>query len=319
MVDLRSIEEAHRRIRNHIIHTPVMTSTTINRMSGCQVFFKCENLQRAGAFKFRGAYNVLSQLSAEERKRGVIAHSSGNHAQAVALAAKLLDIDAIIVMPKNSSPVKIQATQGYGATIILCDSTIEARVEVTQKLIDENSYVLVHPYNDADIISGAGTAVLELINETGPLDWVFAPVGGGGLISGTAIATKGLSPKTQVIAVEPKGADDAYRSFKSGTLIPSRNPQTIADGLLTSLGDLTFKIIKQNVDDIITVSDSEILNAMRLHWERMKLIVEPSGAVPLAGILQHSKYLRNQQVGAIISGGNVDLSHFFHHLDQSIQ
>ncbi len=319
MVDLRSIEEAHRRIRNHIIHTPVMTSTTINRMSGCKVFFKCENLQRAGAFKFRGAYNVLSQLSAEERKRGVIAHSSGNHAQAVALAAKLLDIDAIIVMPKNSSPVKIQATQGYGATIILCDSTIEARVEVTQKLIDENSYVLVHPYNDADIISGAGTAVLELINETGPLDWVFAPVGGGGLISGTAIATKGLSPKTQVIAVEPKGADDAYRSFKSGTLIPSRNPQTIADGLLTSLGDLTFKIIKQNVDDIITVSDSEILNAMRLHWERMKLIVEPSGAVPLAGILQHSKYLRNQQVGAIISGGNVDLSHFFHHLDQSIQ
>ncbi len=319
MVDLRSIEEAHRRIRNHIIHTPIMTSTTINRMSGCQVFFKCENLQRAGAFKFRGAYNVLSQLNAEERKRGVIAHSSGNHAQAVALAAKLLDIDAIIVMPKNSSPVKIQATQGYGATIILCDSTIEARVEVTQKLIDENSYVLVHPYNDADIISGAGTAALELINETGPLDWIFAPVGGGGLISGTAIAAKGLSPKTQVIAVEPKGADDAYRSFKSGTLIPSRNPQTIADGLLTSLGDLTFKIIKQNVDDIITVSDSEILNAMRLHWERMKLIVEPSGAVPLAGILQHSKYLRNQQVGAIISGGNVDLSHFFHHLDQSIQ
>lgn len=319
MVDLRSIEEAHRRIRNHIIHTPVMTSTTINRMSGCQVFFKCENLQRAGAFKFRGAYNVLSQLNAEERKKGVIAHSSGNHAQAVALAAKLLDIDAIIVMPKNSSPVKIQATQGYGATIILCDSTIEARVEVTQKLIDENSYVLVHPYNDADIISGAGTAALELINETGPLDWIFAPVGGGGLISGTAIAAKGLSPKTQVIAVEPKGADDAYRSFKSGTLIPSRNPQTIADGLLTSLGDLTFKIIKQNVDDIITVSDSEILNAMRLHWERMKLVVEPSGAVPLAGILQHSKYLRNQQVGAIISGGNVDLSHFFHHLDQSIQ
>ncbi len=319
MVDLRSIEEAHRRIRNHIIHTPVMTSTTINRMSGCQVFFKCENLQRAGAFKFRGAYNVLSQLNAEERKKGVIAHSSGNHAQAVALAAKLLDIDAIIVMPKNSSPVKIQATQGYGATIILCDSTIEARVEVTQKLIDENSYVLVHPYNDADIISGAGTAALELINETGPLDWIFAPVGGGGLISGTAIAAKGLSPKTQVIAVEPKGADDAYRSFKSGTLIPSRNPQTIADGLLTSLGDLTFKIIKQNVDDIITVSDSEILNAMRLHWERMKLIVEPSGAVPLAGILQHNKYLRNQQVGAIISGGNVDLSQFFHHLDQYIQ
>jgi threonine dehydratase len=318
MVDLHSIEDAYRRICNHIIHTPVMTSTTINQMTRCQVFFKCENLQRAGAFKFRGAYNTLTQLNSAERKRGVIAHSSGNHAQAVALAAKLLDIKATIVMPKNSSPVKIKATQGYGAEVIHCDSTVEARVEVTQQLIDKHNYVLIHPYNDARIISGAGTAALELINESGPLDLMVAPVGGGGLISGTALATKGLSPKTQVIAVEPKGADDAYRSFKSGTLIPSRNPRTIADGLLTSLGDLTFKIIKQNVDDIITVSESEILNAMRLHWERMKLIVEPSGAVPLAGVLQYCRHHKNQRVGVIISGGNVDISQFFQHLEQLI-
>ncbi len=311
MITLSDIREAHSRIQDRIEKTPVMSSSTINRMTGCEVFFKCENLQRVGAFKFRGALNTLLQLSEDEKERGVIAHSSGNHAQALALASSMLDINATIVMPKNSPTVKVNATRGYGATIVFCENSTESRVAVANELIEEHGYTLIHPYNDPRIIAGAGTAALELINETGPLDYVLGPVGGGGLISGTSIATKGLCPDATVIAVEPANADDAYRSIKADRILPSVNPNTIADGLRTQLGELTFPIIKKYVDRIVLVEENEILDAMRLLWERMKLVVEPSGAVSLAGFLKISKDIEKKRVGIIISGGNVDLTDFF--------
>jgi threonine dehydratase len=311
MVTLEDIKLAHKRIGALIVKTPVMTSTTVNRMTGCEVFFKCENLQKAGAFKFRGALNVVLQLSDEERRRGVITHSSGNHAQALSLAALTLGIKATIVMPCTSPKVKIDATRGYGAEVVLCEPTLESRERITNEIIEKRGQVLVHPYDNSRIIAGAGTAALELIEEVGALDYVFAPVGGGGLVSGTALATKGLCPEANVIAVEPKGADDAYRSFKSGNLYPSVNPNTIADGLLTSLCNLTFGIIKEHVDDIVTVVDVEIVEAMRILWERMKLVVEPSGAVSLAGLLALNNQIDDERVGVIISGGNVDLAGFF--------
>jgi len=311
MVDFQDVKAAYERIRRAVIQTPIMTSLTINRLANCSIFFKCENFQRIGAFKFRGAYNALVQLSPKERERGVIAHSSGNHAQAVALAAKMLDMKATIVMPSDSSLVKLAATREYGAEVVLCKSTTEDRVKTTNDLIAKFNYILIHPYDNVHVISGNGTVALELIEEVGAIDYMFAPIGGGGLISGTAIATKGLCPKAKIIGVEPANADDAYRSFKTGKLHPSVNPNTIADGLRTSLSELTFKIIRSTVDDIITVTEAEIVNAMRLLWERMKIIVEPSGAVPLAGILKMGGLQENQRVGIIISGGNVDLSGFF--------
>lgn len=318
MVSFDDVKAAHDRIRKAIIETPVMTSLTANQRANCSIFFKCENFQRIGAFKFRGAYNAISQLTTEEKARGVIAHSSGNHAQAVALAAKMLGIKATIVMPKNASPVKIAATKGYGATVVFCEPTVLIREETTQELIEYHKYILIHPYDDSRIIAGAGTAAFELINEVGSLDFMFAPVGGGGLISGTAIATKGLCPSAKVIAVEPEQANDAYRSFKSGRLYPSISPNTIADGLRTSLSELTFSIIHQHVDEIITVTENEILEAMRFLWERMKLVVEPSGAVPLAGLFKIKKLVSNQRVGVILSGGNVDLTQVFDHWHKQI-
>jgi len=318
MVSFDDVKAAHDRIRKAIIETPVMTSLTANQLANCSIFFKCENFQRIGAFKFRGAFNALSQLSTEEKARGVITHSSGNHGQAVALAAKMLGIKATVVMPKNSSQAKIAATKGYGATVVFCEPTVLVREETTQELIESHKYILVHPYDDPKIIAGAGTAAFELINEVGTLNVVFAPVGGGGLISGTAITTKGLCPSAKVFAVEPEQANDAYRSFKSGKLYPSINPNTIADGLRTSLSELTFSIIQQHVDDIITVSEDEILEAMRFLWERMKLVVEPSGAVPLAGLFKIKRQISNQRVGIILSGGNVDLTRIFDHWHKEI-
>jgi threonine dehydratase len=314
----KEVEAALARIRQVTHHTPVMTSRTVNTLTGGEVFFKCENFQRVGAFKFRGAYNAISQLSSAERRKGVIAHSSGNHAQAVALAAILLGVKATIVMPENSSPIKMQATQGYGATIVKCGNSTVDRQKRTTELIEEHGYTLIHPYNDLRVIHGAGTAAYELIKEVGPLDWIFAPVGGGGLLSGTAIATKGLCPGANVIGVEPKNADDAYRSLKEGTILPSENPQTIADGLRTSLGSNTFKIIQEKVDDIITVSEKQILVAMRILWERMKLVVEPSGAVAMAGLLYGGLPVEGQKIGVIISGGNIDLNDFFTYLERQI-
>lgn len=311
MVGLQDVYDAHERIRDYALWTPVMTSSTIDTLTDCQVFFKCENFQRVGAFKFRGAFNTVLQLTEEEQKKGVIAHSSGNHAQALALAASLSGVKATIVMPKNSPQVKVNATRGYGAEIVFCENSTESRVQVANDLIAKHDYVLIHPYNDERIIAGAGTAAMELIEEVEELDYVFAPVGGGGLLSGTSISTKGLCPESVVIAVEPENADDAYRSFRDGKIYPSVNPNTIADGLRTQLGEVTFRVIQEFVDSIITVSEEEIVEAMRLLWERMKMVVEPSGAVSLAGLLKMKDELNDKRVGVIISGGNIDLTEFF--------
>jgi threonine dehydratase len=318
MVTLQDILDAQKRIQNVVVKTPVMTSSTIDRMTKSTVFFKCENFQRVGAFKFRGAYNAVSQLSPAERERGVIAHSSGNHAQALALAASLLGVKAVIVMPKNSTQVKVNATRDYGAEIVFCENSVENRVSVCDALIEEYGYTLIHPYNDARIVAGAGTAALELLQEVGQLEYVFAPVGGGGFLSGTSVATKGLQSSTKIIGVEPANADDAYRSFRAGKIFPSINPNTIADGLRTQLGDLTFEIIRQYVDDIITVTEKELVSAMRLLWERMKLVVEPSGAVSLAGLLKLKAEVADCRSGVLISGGNIDMSYFFDTLINSI-
>lgn len=315
MVAFKDIEDAYERIKDKIVKTPVMTSTTVDRLTGCEVHFKCENLQRVGAFKFRGALNTLIQLGEDEREQGVIAHSSGNHAQAVALAASMLDIKATIVMPRNSSQVKVNATRGYGAKVVFCEPTIQARETTTDSLVEKHGFTFVHPFNNPSIIAGAGTAAFEFIQEVGSLDYIFAPVGGGGLLSGTSIATKGLCPEAKAIGVEPENADDAFRSFNEKRLIPSIDPDTIADGLLTSLGDITFRIILDHVDEIVTVSEGEIISSMRTLWERMKLVVEPSGAVSLAGLLKKSGAIRGSRVGVVISGGNVDLADFFRRYD----
>lgn len=312
------VEAAYERIKDIVNRTPVMTSTTLNEQLNCECFFKCENFQKIGAFKFRGAVNTLLQLSKEEKERGVITHSSGNHAQALSLAAKIVGVKAVIVMPENAPKVKVAATKGYGAEIVVCGSKPGDREEAVIPLMEKYGYTLVHPSDDLRIIQGAGTSAYELIKEVGELDYVFAPVGGGGFLSGTAIATKGLLPKAKMIAVEPKNADDAYRSFKEGKIIPSINPNTIADGLRTQLGPNTFKIVMKYVDDIITVSEEEIVDAMQFQWERMKLVVEPSGSVSLAGVLSKQYDLEGTRVGIMISGGNIDLTDFFATLKNSL-
>ncbi|MFX0100577.1 MAG: pyridoxal-phosphate dependent enzyme [Candidatus Hodarchaeota archaeon] len=320
MVLFSEIEDAYNRIKGTINHTPVMTSRTLNEMVKGTVYIKCENYQRMGAFKFRGAYNTISQLSKEQKAKGVVTHSSGNHAQAVALASKLLGIKATIVMPDVSPVVKVNATRDtYGATVVMCKNTQQDRESTTQELIDEHGYTLVHPYDNDDVIRGAGTAAYELIQEKGDIDYMFCPVGGGGLLSGTAIATKGCCPSSKVIAVEPELANDAYRSFKEKKLLKNEStPRTIADGLRTNLSERTFKIIIENVDQIILVSEREILDALRFIWERMKMIVEPSGAVPLAGVLSGQLDLENKRIGVIISGGNIDLGAFFKLLEEKL-
>ncbi len=314
----RRIERAYKRIKNVVVCTPVMSSGTLNKIVDCECYLKCENFQKTGAFKFRGAYNALSQLSREQKKRGVITHSSGNHAQALALAANILEIKAVVAMPDNASPMKVAATKSYGADVVICNSYPTARENAVIPLIKTHGYSLIHPSDDLRIIAGAGTAAYELIREVGPLDYVVCPVGGGGLLSGTAIASKSLLPSVKVVGVEPKNADDAYRSFKAGKLIPMSNPDTIADGLRTSLGHNTFRIIMENVDKIITVSEEEIVDAMQFLWERMKLVVEPSGAVSLAGVLSKQINLASKKVGIIISGGNIDLASFFDGMKQNL-
>ncbi|NHI93756.1 MAG: pyridoxal-phosphate dependent enzyme [Candidatus Lokiarchaeota archaeon] len=311
MVELKDIEQAYKRLDGKANKTPVMTSRTLNEMVDASVFLKCENFQRIGAFKFRGAFNKISQLSSEQKKKGVITHSSGNHAQAVAIVAKLLHIKAVIVMPDNAPEVKVNATKGYGAKIVFCENNAEAREKTAQELINANGYTMIHPYDDDQIIAGSGTAAYELIKQVGELDYVFCPIGGGGLISGTAVATKGLSNSSIVIGVEPEMASDAYKSFKSGKIFSSIYPDTIADGLRTSLSERTFEYIKKYVDEIIIVSEKEIIDAMKFLWERMKLVIEPSGAVPVAGIIKYKEKLKSKRVGAIISGGNIDLKDFF--------
>ena len=304
---LNDIQVAADRIEGYVVRTPVMTSGSIDHITGAEIFFKCENLQRVGAFKYRGATNAVLSLTDEEAENGVATHSSGNHAQALALAARNRGIPAYIVMPTNSPRVKVNAVKGYGGRITFCQPTLASRETTLDEVVKETGAYFIHPYNDPRIISGQGTAALELLDEIDPLDIVMAPVGGGGLLSGTSIAVKGVSPETKVIAAEPLNADDACRSFRTGTLIPSKDPDTIADGLRTSLSDLTFRIIMENVDDIVTVSEEGIVKAMRITWERMKLLVEPSAAVPLGAILENKLDVSGKRIGIILSGGNVDL------------
>jgi threonine dehydratase len=320
MADYKEIREAYKRIKDYVNKTPVMTSRTLNRKTGAEVFLKCENFQRVGAFKMRGAVNAISQLSEEEKNKGVITHSSGNHAQAVALSAKLLDIDATIVMPKTSPKVKIKATRDtYGANVVLCENSLEARQSTTDKLIQKHGYTLIHPYDNDNVIAGAGTAAYELLNQINNLEMILAPVGGGGLLSGTSIATKGFNADIKVYGVEPENVDDAYRSFQSGEIKENETINSIADGLLTNLSERTFSIITNNVDQIVTVSEMEILSAMRFIWERMKLVVEPSGACSLAGVLSEKFPIKNKRIGVIISGGNVELNEFFEKYEAKIE
>jgi threonine dehydratase len=301
------IELAQKTIHEYAHRTPVLTSSSINKIVGAELHFKCENFQKVGAFKFRGACNAVFSLSQAEMEKGVATHSSGNHAAALALAAKMRGIPAYIVMPETSPEIKKKAVAGYGAKITFCKPTLQARESTLAKVVEETGATEIHPYNNFYVIAGQGTAARELIEETGEFDIIIAPVGGGGLLSGTAISTKKLLPNCKVIAAEPAGADDAFRSFRAGKLIPSVNPKTIADGLLTSLGERNFAIISEKVDDIVTVSEEKIVEAMRLIWERMKIIVEPSSAVPLASILENKINVQNKKVGIILSGGNLDL------------
>lgn len=301
------VENAHLIVQKYAHRTPVLTSSSINKIVGGKLFFKCENLQKVGAFKFRGACNAVFSLSEEDAQKGVATHSSGNHAAALALAAKMRGVAAHIVMPDNSPEIKKKAVAGYGAKITFCEPTLQARESTLAKVIQKTGATEVHPYNNFNVIAGQGTAAKELIEDEGGFDIIMAPVGGGGLLSGTAISTKHLLSKCKVIAAEPAGADDAYRSFHEKKIIPSVQPKTIADGLLTSLGERNFAIIMDKVDDIATVSEEKIVEAMRMIWERMKIIIEPSSAVPLAAILEGKVDIQNKKVGIILSGGNLDL------------
>lgn len=304
---LATIREAAQRIQPYIHRTPILHSESINRLTGCRIVFKCENLQKVGAFKMRGASNAVFLLPAKQAANGVVTHSSGNHGAALALAARHRNIPAYIVMPEDTAQVKKEAVQGYGAQITYCKPTLQAREETAGKLLQEHHATLIHPYNDFHIIAGQGTAALEFLEECPDLDLLLTPVGGGGLISGTAITTSALATKTRVIGAEPAGADDAYHSFRQGKLVPCLHPKTIADGLRASLGEHTFCIIKKYVHDIARVDEEHIIAAMRLVWERMKIVIEPSSAVPVAAILANPSLGRGKRVGIILSGGNVSL------------
>ncbi len=304
-----TILEAAARIRPSVNHTPVLTSETLNRRFGAEIFFKCENFQKAGAFKSRGATNAVLSLTRDQLARGVATHSSGNHAQALARAASLAGTSAYLVMPSNSSRVKIAAVEEYGGRITLCEPTLEARETTLARVIAATGAMEIHPYNDLRIIAGQATAALELIGEVPRLDRVMAPVGGGGLLSGTALAVRHFMPEARVIAAEPEKANDAFLSFHRREFVPSVAPDTIADGLRTSLGSLTFPIILQHVSDIVTVTEEGIVQAMRYLWERMKILTEPSSAVPLAALMEGKVETRGQRIGIILSGGNVDLDH----------
>jgi threo-3-hydroxy-L-aspartate ammonia-lyase len=307
MVSFEDIAAAHERIRPHARRTPVLTSRTIDALTGAKVFFKCENLQRMGAFKFRGAYNALSQLTPEEKKRGVLAFSSGNHAQAVALAGKLLGISTTIVMPSDAPKVKLDATRGYGGEVVIYQRG-ESREELSRKLSEERKLVLIPPFDHPHIVAGQGTAGKELIEDAGVLDALLVPCGGGGLLSGCAVAARRLLPDCRVIGVEPAAGDDATQSFKQKKLVEIPVPDTIADGArTTSLGKITFPLVLNNVSDMLTVTDEELLRSMFFLWERMKLVVEPTGALAFSALHHHRFSGKTLRIGIILSGGNVDL------------
>lgn len=306
-LDLAAIRTAHVRIAPHIHLTPVLTSATLDALCGGNLFFKCENFQKIGAFKARGAANAVFSLTDDEAKNGVATHSSGNHAAALARAARLRGIPAHIVMPSNAPKAKIDSVRRNGGIIVMCEPTIAARESTCARVMAETGARLVHPYNDYAVMAGQGTATLELLDQAPNLDLIVAPVGGGGLLSGTSVAAKGAKPGIKVIAAEPAEADDAARSFAAGKLIPLEKTSTIADGLRTSVGERNFAIVRQNVDAVVTVSEAGIVAAMRLIWEVMKIVVEPSGAVPYAAIMENKIDVKGKRVGIILSGGNVDL------------
>jgi len=306
-VGIEDIRRAAQRIRPWAHRTPLLTSATMNALSGATLFFKCENLQRVGAFKFRGAANAVFSLDETSARRGVATHSSGNHAQALALAARLRGIAATIVMPQDAPRVKVEAVRGYGARIVFSGSRPTDRERVLQEVQRETGAEFVHPSDDLRVIAGQGTCGLEILQEVPDLDVIVTPVGGGGLLSGTALAAHGVSPGTRVIGAEPAAADDAWRSFTTGILVPSDNPRTIADGLRTSLGPNTFPIVRARVWRIVTASEPSIVQAMRLVWERMKIVIEPSAAVPLAAIMEGTLDLKGGRAAIVLSGGNVDL------------
>lgn len=302
------IAEAHQNISAYIHRTPILSSAFFNAQSGASLFFKCENFQKAGAFKSRGATNAILNLSQDELNSGVATHSSGNHAQALARAAKIFGTKAHIVMPHTAPAIKVAAVKSYGGLVYFCEPNQQAREEKLAEVVAKTGAAFIHPYNNYRVIAGQATACKEIIEEIANPDYIFCPVGGGGLLSGTALSAAYWSPETKVIGCEPKGADDAFRSFHAQKLIPVSNPDTIADGLLTSLGSLTFPIILEKVHDILCVTDNEILSTMRLVWERMKIIIEPSAAVPLAVALSGQINLKNKKAVIIFSGGNVDLN-----------
>ncbi len=304
---MADVQAAAVRIQPWIHRTPVLTSTSLNELSGAQLWFKCENLQKAGAFKARGATNAVLQLSQEAAARGVATHSSGNHGAALALAASWRGIPAYVVMPQNASEVKRSAVLSYGGKVITCAPNLVSREETLARLEQETGAVFIPPYNHPHVIAGQGTAALELLEEVPELDMVMAPVGGGGLLSGTALVVHSLCPAAQTWGAEPALANDAFLSLQNGHIMPVQSTQTIADGLRSSLGEMTFAIIQQHVPKILTVSEEDIIRAMRLLWERMKIVVEPSGAIPLAAVLAHPEELKGRRVGLILSGGNVDL------------
>lgn len=310
-VSFDDVLAAAARLRGVAHRTPVVTSTFLNQRTGASVFLKAENLQRIGAFKFRGGYNAVKQFTPEQRRGGVTAFSSGNHAQAIALAARIEGIPATIVMPHDAPAIKITATRGYGAEVILYNRETESREEIARKLAEERGMTLVPPYDHCDVIAGQGTAALELLEDQPELDYLYVCVGGGGLISGCALAARAKAPNCRVIGVEPAAGDDATRSFHTGVLQTVHNPDTIADGARTaSLGKLTFPLVRACVDDMMTVTDGELLDAMQFLWERTKLVVEPTGALAVAGLLKR-RHEPGARIGAIISGGNVDVAGFF--------
>jgi threonine dehydratase/serine racemase len=307
--DLEAVKEAAVRIRPFAHHTPVATCATLDRMAGRSLFFKCEHLQKAGAFKFRGAVNAIAQLPTSAAVRGVVTHSSGNHAQALALAAKLHGIRAHLVMPSNATPVKRRAVEEYGGRVVLCEPNLAAREETAAKVMEETGATLIPPYNHPHVIAGQGTVALELLEQVPDLDAIIAPIGGGGLMAGITIATKALRPNIKVFAGEPAGANDAFRSKSTGTFVPQTGPTTVADGLLTSMGDLTWPVVRDLVEEVVCASEEEIIAAMRLCWERAKLMIEPSSAVPVATVLSESFRARPdlRRIGVVLSGGNVNL------------
>lgn len=305
------VAAAAARLEGHAHRTPVMTSRTIDEALGAQVFFKCENLQRMGAFKFRGAFNALSRFDAEQRRNGVVAFSSGNHAQAIALSARILGIPATIVMPQDAPAAKVAATRGYGCNVVTYDRYTEDREQIGRELAEKHGLTLIPPYDHPDVIAGQGTAAKELFDEVGPLDAVFAPLGGGGLLSGTALATRALSPHATLYGVEPEAGNDGQQSFRSGAIVHIDTPRTIADGAQTQhLGNLTFPIIRRDVDDILTATDAELVDCMRFFATRMKIVVEPTGCLAFAAVRRMKDQLQGKRVGVVISGGNVDLENF---------